>query len=91
MSTQLNSPNNRQALVQFGIKPLATAGLVLLLGLGGAAGGVLVIDFMTPTAPSAYILARQLGGDRETMASIITLQTLLAFVAMPLIAYLMLT
>ncbi len=78
------------SLVQFGIKPLATAGLIALLGLGGAAGGVLVIAFMTPTAPSAYILARQLGGDRETMASIITLQTLLAFAVMPLIAYLML-
>ena len=54
------------------------------------AAGVLVIAFMTPTAPSAYILARQLGGDTETMASIITLQTLLAFAVMPLIAYLML-
>jgi len=38
---------------------------------------------MTPTAPSAYILARQLGGDTETMASIITFQTLLAFLIMP--------
>ena len=78
------------SLVQFGVKPLATAGLILLLGLSGPVAGVLVIAFMTPTAPSAYILARQLGGDRETMASIITLQTLLAFVVMPLIAYLML-
>ena len=79
------------SLVQFGIKPLAAAGLVLLSGLTGAAAGALVIAFMTPTAPSAYILARQLGGDTETMASIITLQTLLAFAAMPLIAYLMLS
>ena len=78
------------SLVQFGVKPLATAGMILLLGLSGAVAGVLVIAFMTPTAPSAYILARQLGGDRETMASIITLQTLLAFAVMPLIAYLML-
>ncbi len=76
------------SLVQFGLKPLATAGLLLLTGLGGVAAGVLTIAFMTPTAPSAYILARQLGGDSESMASIITLQTLLAFIAMPLIAYL---
>ena len=34
---------------------------------------------MTPTAPSAYILSRQLGGDTEAMASIITVQTLIAF------------
>ncbi len=78
------------SLVQFGVKPLAVAGLILLVGLGGTAAGVLVIVFMTPTAPSAYILARQLGGDTETMASIITLQTLLGFVLMPLIAFLLL-
>ncbi len=78
------------SLVQFGLKPLAAAGLIFLTGLGGAAAGVLVIAFMTPTSPSAYILARQLGGDTETMASIITLQTLAAFAVMPLIAYLML-
>ncbi|MEJ2455859.1 MAG: AEC family transporter [Candidatus Thiodiazotropha sp.] len=79
------------SLVQFGVKPLATAGLIVVTGLGGVAAGVLVIAFMTPTASSAYILARQLGGDTETMASIITLQTLLAFAVMPLIAYLMLS
>ncbi len=78
------------SLVQFGIKPLATAGLILLVGLSGSAAGVLVIAFMTPTAPSAYILARQLGGDTQTMAAIITLQTLLGFAVMPVIAALML-
>ena len=83
-------PTLAASLVQFGVKPLATAGLIVLTGLEGAAAGVLVIAFMTPTAPSAYILARQLGGDTETMASIITLQTLAAFAVMPLIAYLML-
>jgi malonate transporter len=79
------------SLVQFGFKPLATFGLITLSGLSGVAAGVLLIAFMTPTAPSAYILAKQLGGDAETMASIITLQTLLAFLLMPLIAYLLLT
>lgn len=78
------------SLVQYGFKPLATAVLIGLAGLSGVAAGALVIVFMTPTAPSAYILARQLGGDPETMASIITLQTLLGFAVMPTIAYLML-
>ncbi|MET0068349.1 MAG: AEC family transporter [Candidatus Thiodiazotropha sp.] len=78
------------SLVQFGVKPLVTAGLITVTGLTGSAAGVLVIAFMTPTAPSAYILARQLGGDTHTMASIITLQTLLGFAVMPLIAILML-
>jgi hypothetical protein len=45
---------------------------------------------MTPTAPSAYILARQLGGNTETMASIITFQTVLAFLVMPIMALILL-
>ncbi len=78
------------SIVQFGLKPLIVAALLLYTGISGVAAGVLVVVFMTPTAPSAYILARQLGGDTETMASIITFQTLLAFVAMPVIALILL-
>lgn len=37
-----------------------------------------------PTATSSYILARQMGGDYTLMANIITLQTLLAAVSLPL-------
>ncbi|MCW8930847.1 MAG: AEC family transporter [Gammaproteobacteria bacterium] len=72
------------SIVQFGLKPLIAALLIYNTGLAGVSAGVLIIIFMTPTAPSAYILARQLGGDTETMASIITFQTLLAFLIMPL-------
>ena len=78
------------SIVQFGLKPITAALLISYTGLTGIAAGVLIIAFMTPTAPSAYILARQLGGDTETMASIITFQTLLAFLIMPLIAQVLL-
>lgn len=78
------------SIAQFGLKPLAAALLISHTGLTGVAAGVLVVAFMTPTAPSAYILARQLGGDTGTMASIITFQTLLAFLVMPLIALILL-
>ena len=78
------------SMAQFGLKPLIASSMVLYTGLRGAAGAVLVIAFITPTAPSAYILARQLGGDTETMASIITVQTLLAFLMMPLLGTLLL-
>jgi len=74
------------SVVQFGLKPLVCALLIHHIGLTGISAGVLIIIFMTPTAPSGYILARQLGGDTETMASIITFQTILAFLIMPLIA-----
>ena len=78
------------SVLQLGLKPLAAVLLVSATGLTGVAAAVLVVAFMTPTAPSGYILARQLGGDTESMASIITFQTLLAFLAMPAIALLLL-
>lgn len=37
-----------------------------------------------PTASSAYILARQMGGDYTLMANMITLQTLIAAITLPL-------
>jgi len=39
---------------------------------------VLVLFAIMPTAPSAFILARQLGGDLSLMTSIITVQTIIA-------------
>ena len=78
------------SFVQFGLKPLVVVLFVSHTGLGGIAAAVLIIAFAVPTAPSAYILARQLGGDAEAMASIITFQTLSAFLAMPLIALILL-
>ena len=78
------------AMIQFGIKPITAALLIYVIGLNGIAAGVLVIALMTPTAPSGCILARQLGGDVETMSSIVTFQTIFAFLAMPTIAMIML-
>lgn len=79
-------PVTISSIVQFGLKPMTAALIISSLDLTGIPAGVLVVAFMTPTSPSAYILARQLGGDTEVMASIITFQTILAFFVMPLIA-----
>ena len=46
--------------------------------------GVLLLLTLLPTASAAYILARQLGGDYDLMATIITVQTLLAGIMMPI-------
>lgn len=73
------------SIVQFGLKPLVAAVLIPLAGLTGAPAGALVIALVTPTATSSYILARQLGGDAPAMASIITFQTLAAFLVMPVV------
>lgn len=73
--------------IQFGLKPLAALLLISATSLGGAPAGAVAIALIAPTAPSGYILARQLGGDAPAMASIITSQTLLAFVLMPVIGW----
>ena len=70
-------------LVQYGLKPLTAVSLMSVAGLSGAAAATIVIIFVTPAAASSYILAKQLGGDTSAVASIITLQTLLAFVVTP--------
>lgn len=63
--------------------PLFAALIALLLGLSSLAAGVLIIFATIPTATSAYILARQLGGDASLMAAIITAQTLLSMLTIP--------
>ncbi|WP_249977256.1 AEC family transporter [Vreelandella olivaria] len=58
--------------------------LVWIVGLDTVSRDVALLFAALPTATSAYILARQLGGDAELMAAIITGQTLLAMVTLPL-------
>ncbi|WP_404472168.1 AEC family transporter [Vreelandella venusta] len=58
--------------------------LAWLLGLDAVSRDVALLFAALPTATSAYILARQLGGDAEMMAAIITGQTLLAMLTLPL-------
>ncbi|MBW0146685.1 AEC family transporter [Marinobacter arenosus] len=64
--------------------PLMAAGLALMLGLDGLLVQVVILLATLPTATSAYILARQLGGDAPLMAGIISGQTLLAMASIPL-------
>jgi malonate transporter len=62
-------------------------GLVMLacivLELETLLATVLVLLAALPAPPSAYILARQLGGNEGLMANIITTQTLVAFLMLP--------
>ena len=63
--------------------PIVMVGVVLLTGLDGIAAVVLLIYGAVPTASSGYALAKQLGSDAEAMAAIITIQTLLSIVTLP--------
>jgi malonate transporter len=56
----------------------------LLFQVNPGLSAVLLLLTCLPAPPSAYILARQLGGNVSLMANIITLQTILAFFTIPL-------
>lgn len=75
--------------VQFICKPLIAWGLARYLGLSGMAMVVAVLLFSVPTAPSAYILSRQMGGDHDSMSAIITVQTCLSFITLPFTIWLL--
>ncbi len=70
------------------VMPALAYVLCLLTGLEASVTAVIVIIASLPTASSAYILARELGGDSQLMAAIITGQTLLAMASMPIAIYL---
>lgn len=66
------------------VMPVFGIAFALLLGLDGAALSAVIIAMAVPSAGNAYLLARQMGGDAPLMAEILTLQTVLAAITMPL-------
>ncbi|MBF0168242.1 MAG: AEC family transporter [Alphaproteobacteria bacterium] len=65
--------------------PLLTFLLLKAFGLGGEALAVGFLYATLPCSASSYVLARQMGGDAPLMANIISVQTILAMVSMPLL------
>ncbi|QEA39874.1 AEC family transporter [Pistricoccus aurantiacus] len=66
------------------LMPALVLGLATLFELDPVSRDVALLFAALPTATSAYILSRQLGGDAELMAALITGQTLLAMLTLPL-------
>lgn len=60
------------------IMPILIFIFAKLFGLDNMMISILVLFAVLPTAPSSFILARQLGGNMGLMSSIITVQTLLS-------------
>jgi predicted permease len=67
------------------LSPLLAYALCRLLGLEPLATAIAVLFAALPPAPSAFVLARRLGGDSGLMAAIITLHTVVAALSLPLI------
>jgi malonate transporter and related proteins len=75
-------------LLRLAVMPAITAGMCYAIGLHGMVFQVAIVCASAPVATSAYILARQLGGDSKLMANIITITTLLSLITIPLTIFL---
>ena len=73
------------SVVRLLIVPAVAFTCAYLLGLPALDRSILVLFFALPTAPTAYVLTRQLGGDSHLMAGIITLQTLLSAASLTIV------
>ena len=66
------------------LMPVLAVALALWFGLSGANLAIVAACSAVPTSSSAYVLARQMGGDAPLLAQIITLQTIFAAITMPI-------
>ena len=66
------------------LMPVIAVALALQFGLTGSDLAIVTVCSAVPTSSSAYVMARQMGGDAPLLAQIITLQTILAAVTMPI-------
>ena len=71
------------SLIKLLLLPLVMYCFCVFMEFSSLTTGLLLIFAAVPTAPSGYILARQLGGDASMMAAIITGQTLLSMLTLP--------
>jgi predicted permease len=66
------------------LMPVLGVVLALWFGISGTSLVIVAVCSAVPTSSSAYVLARQMGGDAPLLAQIITLQTILAAITMPI-------
>lgn len=67
------------------VMPAFAIGLGLAFRLSGPSLVIVACCSSVPTASSAYVLARQMGGNSPLVAEILTLQTAFAVITMPII------
>jgi hypothetical protein len=65
------------------LMPVLGIAIALWFGLTGSNLVIVAACSAIPASSSSYVLARQMGGDAPLLAQIITLQTILAAITMP--------
>ena len=71
--------------LKLALMPVLAIALALWFGLSGSNLAIVAVCSAVPASSSAYVLARQMGGDAPLLAQIITLQTILAAITMPIV------
>ena len=67
------------------VMPVISIALAKLCGASGQPLAVIACCAAVPAASTAYVLARQMGGDTSLLAEILTVETVLAAITMPLV------
>ncbi|AOJ82702.1 transporter [Burkholderia savannae] len=80
-----SGPVLQSSFIKLLLVPLVTLWIGVSLGIKGPALTIIVLFNSLPCTPSAYIMAKLLGGDHRLAAGIITVQTALAAFTMPLV------
>ena len=66
------------------VLPAIMIGTCLLFGIRGQTLYLMTLCASVPTAMNGYVLARQMGGDAQLYAAVVTLQTAASFFTLPL-------
>ena len=74
-------------VLKLAVVPVVAVVIAQYFGLTGLAFVIVILFAATPSSPASYVLARQLGGDAPLMAAIVSLETLLTALTMPVILY----
>lgn len=67
------------------VLPALTFAFCRALGLDPVATAICTLFNALPPSPSSYVMARAMGGDHRLMAAILTFQTVISFLSLPLI------
>ena len=84
VASDLEKPRGFSIIGKFLINPIAVIFAALVLNTDPLFIQVALIFAALPTGVASYTLAREMQGDAPLMAAIITMQTLLSFIILPL-------
>ncbi|MDO9503166.1 AEC family transporter [Falsiroseomonas sp.] len=72
------------AVLKLGVVPLITFGLATAFGLAPLPTAIVVMLMALPTAATSYVMARAMGGDAPLMAAITTSEHVVSIITLPL-------